>query len=75
MTWLAVLAVVCAVLGAFYYLRVIRAMFFEEPEGDGAQIHPDSHLRVAFAINATALLALGFFAEPLLYWCKAAFQA
>ncbi len=73
MTWLAVLAVVCAVLGAFYYLRLIRAMFFEEPEGDGAQIHPDSHLRVAFAINATALLLLGIFAQPLMHWCKAAF--
>lgn len=73
MTWLAVLAVVCAVLGAFYYLRLIRAMFFEEPEGDGAQIHPDSHLRVAFALNASALLVLGIFAQPLLHWCQAAF--
>ena len=73
MTWLAVLSVVCAVLGAFYYLRIIRAMFFEEPEGDGAQVHPDSHLRVAFALNAGALLVLGLFAQPLLGWCQAAF--
>ncbi len=75
MTWLAILAVVCAVLGAFYYLRIIRAMFFEDAEGDGAAIHPDSHLRAAFAINAVALLALGIFAEPLLHWCQAAFAA
>ena len=73
MTWLAVLSVICAVLGAFYYLRVIRAMFFEEPDGDGAQIHPDSHLRIAFALNAMALLVLGIFAQPLLHWCQAAF--
>ena len=73
MTWLAVLSVVCAVLGAFYYLRIIRAMFFEEPEGDGAQVHPDSHLRVVFALNAGALLVLGLFAQPLLYWCQQAF--
>ncbi|MFA6985020.1 MAG: NADH-quinone oxidoreductase subunit NuoN [Arenimonas sp.] len=73
MTWLAIVAVVCAVLGAFYYLRIIRAMFFEEPEGDGAQIHPDSHLRIAFALNAVALLVLGIFAEPLLHWCQTAF--
>ena len=73
MTWLAVLSVVCAVLGAFYYLRIIRAMFFEEPEGDGAQVHPDSHLRVAFALNAGALLVLGLFTQPLLGWCQAAF--
>ncbi|MEO7252580.1 MAG: NADH-quinone oxidoreductase subunit NuoN [Arenimonas sp.] len=73
MTWLAVLSVVCAVLGAFYYLRVIRAMFFEEAEGTGPIIHPDSHLRAAFAVNALALLVLGIFAEPLMHWCQAAF--
>ena len=75
MTWLAILSVVCAVLGAFYYLRIIRAMFFEEAEGDGAVIHPDGHLRAAFAINAVALLVLGIFAEPLMHWCQAAFAA
>jgi len=73
MTWLAVLSVVCAVLGAFYYLRIIRAMFFEEPEGDGAQVHPDSHLRAVFALNAGALLVLGLFSQPLLHWCQLAF--
>ena len=75
MTWLAVLSVVCAVLGAFYYLRLIRAMFFEEAEGVGAIVHGDSHLRVAFAVNALALLVLGIFAQPLLHWCQAAFPA
>ena len=75
MTWLAILSVVCAVLGAFYYLRLIRAMFFEEADGDGAQVHPDSHLRAAFAVNAAALLVLGIFAEPLMHWCQAAFPA
>jgi NADH-quinone oxidoreductase subunit N len=75
MTWLAILSVVCAVLGAFYYLRIIRAMFFEEAEGDGAVVHPDGHLRAAFAVNALALLVLGIFAEPLMHWCQAAFAS
>jgi NADH-quinone oxidoreductase subunit N len=73
MTWLAILAVVCAVLGAFYYLRVIRAMFFEEAEGAGPQINGDSHLRAVFAINAAALLVLGLFADPIMAWCRLAF--
>jgi NADH-quinone oxidoreductase subunit N len=73
MTWLAILAVVCAVIGAFYYLRIIRAMFFEDAEGDGASIHPDTHLRAAFAVNALALLVLGIFGDPLFHWCQAAF--
>jgi NADH-quinone oxidoreductase subunit N len=73
MVWLAILSVVCAVVGAFYYLRVVRAMFFEEPESDGPQLHPDGHLRAAFAVNAAALLVLGIFAEPLLDACRRAF--
>jgi NADH-quinone oxidoreductase subunit N len=73
MVWLAFLSVVCAVIGAFYYLRIIRAMFFEEAEGEGPQLHPDGHLRAVFAINAAALLVLGVFAEPLLHWCRSAF--
>ena len=75
MTWLAITGVVCAVIGAFYYLRIIRAMFFEDADGDGASIHPDSHLRAAFAVNALALLVLGIFGDPLFHWCQAAFAA
>ncbi|WP_290782573.1 NADH-quinone oxidoreductase subunit NuoN [Arenimonas sp.] len=71
--WLAVLGVVCAVIGAFYYLRVIKVMFFDEPEGEGAKIHPDGHLRLMFAVNASALLVLGLFAEWILGWCRLAF--
>lgn len=71
--WLAVVGVVCAVIGAFYYLRVIKVMFFDEPEGEGAKVHPDSHLRVLFAVNATALLVLGLFADTILAWCGLAF--
>ncbi|WP_146909221.1 NADH-quinone oxidoreductase subunit NuoN [Arenimonas daejeonensis] len=71
--WLAVVGVVCAVIGAFYYLRVIKVMFFDEPEGEGARLHPDSHLRVLFAVNAAALLVLGLFADTILAWCGLAF--
>ena len=73
--WLAVVGVVCAVIGAFYYLRVMKAMFFDEPEGEGPKLHPDSHLRVLFAVNAVALLALGLFAETILKWVGLAFPA
>lgn len=71
--WLAILSVVAAVVGAFYYLRIIRAMFFEEPKGEAPRIHPDNHLRIAFTINALALLVMGVFAEPILHWCRLAF--
>jgi len=71
--WLAIVGVVCAVIGAFYYLRVIKVMFFDEPEGEGAKIHPDGHLRLIFAVNASALLVLGLFAEWIMGWCRLAF--
>ena len=71
--WLAVVGVVCAVIGAYYYLRVIKVMFFDEPEGEGAKIHPDPHLRLLFAVNASALLVLGLFAEWIMGWCRLAF--
>jgi NADH-quinone oxidoreductase subunit N len=75
LVWLAILSVICAVIGAYYYLRIIRAMFFEEAEGDGPTINGDSHLRIAFALNATALLVLGIFAESIMHWCQLAFPA
>ena len=73
--WLAILAVVCAVIGAFYYLRLIRVMFFEKPEGEAAKIHPDNHLRAAFALNAVGIAGIGNFSNSLLSWCFKAFPA
>ncbi len=73
--WLAITGVVFAVVGAFYYLRVVKVMFFEEPEGEGARVHPDGHLRLLFAVNAALLLVLGVFAESILHWCRLAFPA
>ena len=75
MVWLAVVGVVCAVIGAFYYLRVIKVMFFDEAQGDGAMPHADGHLRVLFGVNAAALLVLGVFADSILAWCRLAFPA
>ncbi len=71
--WLAVLAVIFAVIGAFYYLRIIKVMFFDAPEHDQIAIHPDGQLRLVFAVNAISLLVLGIFAESVMHWCRLAF--
>ncbi|NEL41586.1 MAG: NADH:ubiquinone oxidoreductase subunit N, partial [Xanthomonas perforans] len=34
MLWLALVGVLCAVIGAYYYLRVIKVMYFDEPVGE-----------------------------------------
>jgi NADH-quinone oxidoreductase subunit N len=73
MLWLAIVGVVFAVVGAFYYLRVVKAMYFDEPEGDAPQIRDNRPLHIAFGVNALALLALGFAWNPIMAWCQAAF--
>jgi NADH-quinone oxidoreductase subunit N len=73
MLWLAIVGIVCAVIGAFYYLRVIKAMYFDEPVGDAARPRDDRALRVVFGVNALGLLAFGLFWSPLMAWCQRAF--
>ena len=70
--WLALVAVFFSIIGAFYYLRVIKLMYFDKPEtteplvvGTGA--------RLAFSINGLAILFLGLFPAILLAYCQAAF--
>lgn len=71
--WLAIVGVVCAVIGAFYYLRVIKAMYFDEPAGEPASPREDRTLRVVFGVNALGLLVVGLFWSPLMAWCQQAF--
>ena len=71
--WLAIVGIVCAVIGAFYYLRVIKVMYFDEPEGRELVQYRNLPARVAFGVNALALLALGLAWSPLMAWCQQAF--
>ena len=73
LAWLTIVGIVFAVIGAFYYLRVIRAMFFDEPEGAPMVQRDDLVLRVVFAVNALGLLVLGLAWSPIMAWCKQAF--
>lgn len=73
MLWLAIVGVVFAVIGAFYYLRVIKVMYFDEPVGEAVVPRDDRLLRVVFGVNALGLLVFGMFWNPLMAWCQAAF--
>jgi NADH-quinone oxidoreductase subunit N len=57
MIWLAVVAVLLAVIGAFYYLRVVKTMYFDPPEAERV-ITTGLDMRVLVSINALALLAI-----------------
>lgn len=73
--WLALIGLVFAVIGAFYYLRVTKAMYFDEPVGEPHAVRSDRPLTVLFGVNALALLALGFAWNPIMAWCQYAFGA
>lgn len=68
MTWLAIVGVVMSVIGAFYYLRVIRYMFFDDAT-DQAPISSAMDLKLVMSVNCLALLALGLFPGYLLEIC------
>ena len=75
MLWLAIVGIVAAVVGAFYYLRVIKVMYFDPPVADIPAPREDRPVRIAFALNALALLVLGIFWNPIMAWCQQAFGA
>ena len=66
--WLAVFGVVLAVVGAFYYLRIVWYMYFAEAE-DQAPLSSALDLRIVMSVNCLLLLALGFFPGFLLDLC------
>ncbi len=73
--WLAIVGIVFAVIGAFYYLRVVKVMYFDEPAGEAVGQREGKGLRTVFAVNALSLLVLGLFWSPLMELCQRAFGA
>jgi len=69
--WLAVVAVLLSLIGAFYYLRVVKLMYFDEPV-DNSVIVINKDMRVALSINGAAVLALGLMPGPLMTACATA---
>ena len=73
MMWLAIVGIVFAVIGCFYYLRVLKAMYFDPPPEGAPAPRADRPVRIALAVNALALLVLGLFWNPLMAWCLRSF--
>jgi NADH-quinone oxidoreductase subunit N len=67
--WLVVLTVVMSVVGAYYYLRVVKLMYFDEPAGTQPPAAREPAVRFALGVNAAAVLALGLLPGPLLDLC------
>jgi NADH-quinone oxidoreductase subunit N len=71
LTWLAVLAVLSSLVGAFYYLRIVKLMYFDAPQ-DASPIVAGSLNRALLAFNGLAVLVLGIVPGPLMNACLAA---
>jgi len=72
LVWLAILAVVFAVVGAFYYLRVVKLMYFDEPKTEQAIAAPVD-FRAALSLNGILMIGLGIFSSSLIAVCMQSF--
>jgi NADH-quinone oxidoreductase subunit N len=72
LVWLAVVAVAFSIIGAFYYLRVVKMIYFDKSE-IAAAVDVTGSARFAVTVNGLAVLFLGMFPAALLSLCEAAF--
>jgi NADH-quinone oxidoreductase subunit N len=74
--WMAVLAVLFSLIGAFYYLRVIKVMYFDEPEASAPSMTTVYWVpRTLIIVNGLAVLGLGLMPNGLLVLCLQAMRA
>ena len=69
LTWLAVTGVVFSVVGAFYYLRVVKLMYFDDPE-EQTSITAGFDMRLILSLNGILVLVLGLFPDGLIRLCS-----
>lgn len=70
--WLAVIAVLLSLVGAYYYLRVVKVMYFDEPAADAPRIHGEQGVQALLAVNGAAVLVFGLLPGALMEMCKSA---
>ena len=71
--WLTIIAVMFSLIGAYYYLRIVKTMWFDEPV-DSAPLDAPADMKVVLSLNGVAILALGVLPGPLLAVCAAAMK-
>jgi NADH-quinone oxidoreductase subunit N len=74
MVWLSVVAVLFSLVGAFYYLRIVKTIWFDEA-ADTAPINTSADMRAVMSINGVAVVVLGIVPGWLLAVCYTAMQA
>lgn len=67
---LAVFAVMMSLVGAFYYLRIVKVMYFDSPQGNVQPISAPTDVRVVLSINGALILILGVVPGGLMTLCS-----
>lgn len=67
--WLAVIAVLLSLVGAFYYLRVVKVMYFDAPQ-ETRSLQRGSGVSALLALNGAAVLLLGLMPGGLMALCR-----
>jgi NADH-quinone oxidoreductase subunit N len=73
LVWMAVIAVFFSIIGIFYYLRIIKIMYFDE----AVETQPlvcGRDMQIALSTNGLAILALGLYPAALMSLCVAVFS-
>ncbi len=72
MLWLALVAVFFSIIGIYYYLRIIKLMYFDDAE-DRSEISCNRDMQIALSANGLSVLLLGLYPAALMTLCVAAF--
>jgi NADH-quinone oxidoreductase subunit N len=78
LVWLAVVAVIFSLIGAFYYLRIVKLMYFDDvvaAPGVSGPVAGPQEMRLLLSANGIALLVLGLIPQPLMSLCFVAIKS
>ena len=71
--WISVFAVVMSLIGAFYYLRVVKVMYFDKATHEQG-IGSNTVAKVVLSVNALLLLLWGVMPQSVMEWCLRALE-
>lgn len=70
--WLAIVGIVASIIGAFYYLRVLKVIYFDKPL-DTTPLQASMDMRLTLSVNGLAILAIGLYPTALIALCVRTF--
>ena len=71
--WMAIIAVFFSIIGIFYYLRIIKVMYFDDAV-DAQPLECGRDMQITLSVNGLAILALGIYPAALMSLCVSVFS-